>query len=139
MWTQYSKAEFKAPLVMFAVSMSMGALVFLLLYGYVVARFVFEQKISPKGSHAPPVKIIGGFGLTSGAKKQIRSAGSIQKLFEAAAFDPDLIWPRESRALAKQLFALCFIGLHVCGSLALSSAALLFLLGRGGSDRPLAP
>jgi hypothetical protein len=129
-WTQYSSPAFKTPIVIVAGSLGAACLVFLLVYGYLIARFVFEQTISPKKNQTQTVKSIGGFGLTKDAKKQLRNAGSVQKLFEGAAFDPDLIWPRESRALAKQLFVLCFIGLNVCGSLALSCAALLFLLGR---------
>jgi hypothetical protein len=129
-WTQYATVAFKAPLVRFAVSLGAGCLAFLLVYGYLIARFVYERTVSPKKNQTQTVKVIGGFTLTKDAMKQLRNAGTIQKLFEGAAFDPDLVWTRASRALAKQLFVLCFIGLNVCGTLALSCAALLFLLGK---------
>ncbi len=133
MWAQYASPAFKGPIVIAAASLGAACLIFLLIYGYLIARLVFEQTIAPKKNHTQTIKIIGGFSLTRDARKQLRNAGSIQKLFEGAAYDCDLVWLRESRALAKQLFVLCFISLNVCGSLAVSCAALLFLLGRTAS------
>jgi len=129
-WTQYSSSPYKDPLVIAAASLGVTCLVFLLIYGYLIARFVYERTISSRKNQCQIVKVIGGFTLTKDAREQLSNAGSVQKLFEGAAFDADLVWDRGSRALAKQLFVLCFIGLNVCGTLALSCAALLFLLSR---------
>jgi len=57
-----------------------------------------------------------------------KASGSVQQLFEGAAYKADLVWTRASRALAKQAFALAYIGLNLSGTMALSCAALLFLL-----------
>lgn len=129
-WTQYATPNYKGSVVTVAAALGGLCLLFLLVYGYLVAQLVFERIVSPKKNQTHPIKIIGGFSLTNEAKRKLKSAGSIQKLFEGAAYDADLVWPRHSRALAKQLFVLCFIGLNVCGSIAISCAALLFLIGK---------
>lgn len=128
-WTQYSTAAAKPELTRISLTLGVVCVVFLLVYGYLIAQLVYVQAVSPKKNQVINVKIIGGFALTRDAKKHLREAGSIQRLFEGAGYDPDLVWTRASRAFAKQLFVLCFIGLNVSGTIALSCAALLLLLG----------
>lgn len=130
-WTQYSEPGDKHVIALLAGALGAGCLLFLLVYGYLVAQLAFERIVSPKKNQTKLIRTIGGFSLATEAKRKLKGAGSIQKLFEGSAYDPDLVWSRHSRALAKQLFVLCFIGLNVCGSIALSCAALLFLIGRG--------
>lgn len=127
-WTQFAFAWYKWPIAKAAIALGAAALVFFLVYGYFVARLTYEKETSVGRNKSKQEKIIGGFALTPDAKEALVKAGNIQRLFQGAAYDPDLVWTRESRALARQLFALCYIGLNVCGSLALTCAALLFLL-----------
>jgi hypothetical protein len=126
-WTEYALPKYKTSLVLTAALLGVACLLFLLIYGYLIARFVFEKVIFPD-EHV--IKIIGGLNLTPPAKERLKSEGSIQAILKDLAYDCDRIWTRESRALAKQLFVLCFIGLNVCGTLALSCTALLFLVGK---------
>ncbi len=127
-WSEYSTLAARDGLTKAAIILGGCALVFLLLYGFLIANQVYEQRFSPKKGKVETRKIVGGFALTPEAKKKLRRVGSVQKLFEGAAYDPDLVWTRDSRAHAKQAFALAYIGLNLSGTMALSCAALLFLL-----------
>jgi hypothetical protein len=127
-WSEYSTLAAKEGLTKAAMTLGASALIFLLLYGFLIANQVFEEKFSPKKNRVESRKVVGGFRLTHEAQKQLRKAGSVQQLFEGAAYKPDLVWTRPSRALAKQAFAFAYIGLNLSGTMALSCAALLFLL-----------
>jgi hypothetical protein len=127
-WSEYSTLAAKDGLTKAAVILGVCALMFLLFYGFLIANQVFEEKFSPKKNKVETRKVVGGFRLTVEAKKQLRKAGSVQQLFEGSAYKPDLVWTRGSRSLAKQAFALAYIGLNLSGTMALSCAALLFLL-----------
>jgi hypothetical protein len=71
-------------------------------------------------------KIIGGFSLLPGARAEIRKRRlTTQQYFAVVEFDPDRVWPRGRRALAKTGFTAVYLVLIVSGSIALTSAALL--------------
>jgi hypothetical protein len=127
-WTQFAFASYRWSIAKAAITLGAASLVCFLVYGYFIARLTYEKQTSVGRNKSKQEKIIGGFELTMDAKEALARVGSIQRLFQGAAYDPDLVWTRESRALARQLFALCYIGLNVCGTLALTCAALLFLL-----------
>jgi hypothetical protein len=104
-------------------------LVSLLIYGYLVSVYTYEKKVSQ--APAPPSvhKVIGGFWLIPRARTQIREKGlTIQRYFAGCGYHEDEVWSPEARGIAKQVFLLAYLGLTVCGTNALSAAAILLLL-----------
>lgn len=100
-------------------------------YGYLISLCTYYREIV-NGNHVNKENIIGGFFLTKAANQMIQNAKktnssprTIQELFKGSAYDPDLVWTRPSRAFAKQLFVISYLGLTVCGTVALASASIL--------------
>jgi len=104
-------------------------LVSLLIYGVLVGTLIYEVVESPAPNQTASRSIVGGFWLTRDAKRQKRkSRVTTQRLLEGAAYDLDLLWSRFSRALAKVFMTLFYLGLTVCGSLALTCAAMILMI-----------
>jgi hypothetical protein len=91
----------------------------LLGYGYLIGTQTYDDEKLQR-------KIIGGFKLTPAARREIRTRKiTVQRYFKGVEFDPDMVWPRGSRSIAKQAFTALYIALIVSGSLALSGAAIV--------------
>jgi hypothetical protein len=106
-----------------AVGLVLICVVVLLVYSFFTSTQTFEDSRRRR-------RVIGGFTLTPRARDAIAPGGpaeppTVQQLFERGGFDPDLVWPRQSRALAKVSFVLFYLLLVVSGTMALASAAIL--------------
>ena len=101
--------------------------IFLLAYGFLVATQTFEIIYSPSANKYTTKNIIGGFWLTKEALslKKKHKVTSTQEFLKGAEYDVDKVWSRPSRALAKLLFVVCYLGLTVSGTLALACAAIV--------------
>ncbi|MEL6467956.1 MAG: hypothetical protein AAFQ58_23585 [Pseudomonadota bacterium] len=98
----------------------------LLVYVILITVFTYEIEIAVSSSETKREKLIGGIWLRRQASDQLRKKSiTTQKLFEGAAYDCDLIWPRISRALSKVLFILTYLILIVSGSVMLTAGAIL--------------
>src|SRR5215813_3232822 len=117
-WALLATPTYVPLLTKLAISFGAASAVFLLLYGYLVSSQTYIVLKSPKADAVAEEKIIGGFSLTAAASK-LSKKHTIQDLLKGAAYDPDKLWPRSSRALAKQTFVLGYLGLTVCGTIAL--------------------
>jgi len=126
-WALLATPTYVPLLTKLAISFGAASAVFLLLYGYLVSSQTYIVLKSPKADAVAEEKIIGGFWLTAAASK-LSKKHTIQDLLKGAAYDPDKLWPRSSRALAKQTFVLGYLGLTVCGTIALTSAAVILLV-----------
>jgi hypothetical protein len=106
------------PLPELAIGAFVLSLVSLLLYGIVTSTQTYRDG---KGR-----RLIGGFTLTRAARRTMsqKKIRTVQQLFAGAAYDPDEIWPRSSRAIAKAVFVLLYIVLTVSGSVAIAGAAI---------------
>jgi len=86
--------------------------------------------LDAEGNDVARRNIIGGFRLTEHAGKQLEQARqsgeaiTTQKLLQKLSYDPDLVWPRRSRAIAKAVFVVCYILVNFFGS-ALSPTKML--------------
>lgn len=102
--------------------------VFLVLYGFLVGLDTYNVELVD-GSNK---RIVGGFWLTAKARKSKSKSGvTTQVLLEGAAYDPDILWSRFSRQVAKGSFILAYLGLTICGTLALAAAAIRLGLAAG--------
>lgn len=126
-WTQLASPEDERTLVLLVVTFSVLCLLSLLGYSYVLGTKVFTKEVTTGPAASRTVKQVGGFRLTKNATTFLdqRPDLTILELFKGAAYDPDKVWTRGSREAAKQVLIVGYIGLTMCGTLALSCAAIL--------------
>jgi hypothetical protein len=125
-WSRINDRDHIGLLVRLAVGLALVSVVTLLLYGFLVAMQTYYVLQALKADEPIKRNIIGGFWLTDEAKKsQRRKKVTTQALLAGAAYDPDVLWSRASRGLAKMFFVLCYLGLTVSGTLALTCAATI--------------
>lgn len=136
LWAQYNSHADLPFLNRVAVGGALLALVAFLVYGFLVALQTYQQDVST-ATKEKFIKVVGGFWLTSTAQAKVAAGSDVQSLFKAAAYRADKIWTRGGRALAQALFALCFILLTSSGTVALSAAAMVYLIRQ--SPPPPAP
>jgi hypothetical protein len=116
------------PLDRLAIGVAAATLVSLLIYGYLVGTQTYT-KVDGTGAEKG---IIGGFWMRTNAKrKRDEEQITTQQLFEGSAYNPDLLWSRPSRQLAKLSFQLAYIGLVGCGTVALAASAIRLALAAG--------
>lgn len=122
MWADWRDAGHVDTLNRTALVLLGATVVFLLVYGYLVGVQTYEI-VQATG---PPRHVIGGFWLTREAKanKARYRVSTNQELLEGAAYNTGRLWSRPSRQLAKASFQLGYLGLTICGSLALAAAAI---------------
>jgi hypothetical protein len=94
-WTQFSSESYQRPLAVAAIVLGTVCLLAFLTYGYFIARQTFDKEISVDPNQSKWERIVGGFRLTPDARRGLSRAGSIQRLFKGAGYDPDLIWTRD--------------------------------------------
>lgn len=117
-------------LIRLALCLLFLTIVFLLIYGYIVSIQTYEIEVVTSDSTVPSnverKKVIGGFKLTEHAQNTIsKKKLTVQKFFQGTGYDPDAVWTRSSRALAKQAFAIGYMGLISSGTIALAVVAIL--------------
>ncbi|SRR5579884_152392 len=126
-----SNSTFRRRLIRLALLFASGCVVALLVYGFLVGTQTYDRKVVIPPNQIASEKIIGGFWLTSEAiESQEKYHKTTQELLAGAGYDPDIIWSRPSRSLAKLCFTVSYICLTVCGSLALASASVILTLQR---------
>jgi hypothetical protein len=125
-------------LVKLALVMMILTVGFLLSYGFLVGALTYTQIVyEPKGA-TRQTKLIGGFRLTAKATAaRTQKHLTVQECFRRCAFDPDAVWTRNSRVLARQMFTLSYLGLVSCGTVALACAAIVMSLK--GLDKVVNP
>jgi hypothetical protein len=121
-----SAAHYK-PLLWIAIAMAVLCLISLCLYSYLVAVSVYDRLVATGPGQSKSVKIIGGFRRTPQAKEIMRQDRTLtlKDVLLGAAYDPDRVWPRSSRAAAKIAFVLSYIALIFSGTIALAATAML--------------
>ena len=125
-WSQYVDRSALPGARILASQLVMGAGASLLVYVLLVTLYRYYIVILPERNKTKKRNIIGGFWLTTEAREQRREKKlTIQELLAGAAYDPDKVWSRLSRALAKVCFVVCYLGLTVCGTVGLACLAII--------------
>ncbi|HEY0152394.1 MAG TPA: hypothetical protein VGB92_10370 [Longimicrobium sp.] len=148
LFTQYATAAYQDELIRALIWLATLAVASFVLYGILIKVYTYKKRESKKQGEWDEYNIIGGYWLTAAAREAKAQpvvvaptrgqhlptpvphiqVVTIQDLFEGAAYKEDAVWPRLSRALAQQSFNLAYLGLTVCGTIALSIAAILVIL-----------
>lgn len=107
-----------------------------ILYCIHIGVLTFDLPADPTAINTNATKIIGGYWLTVEAKRKslfkTRPVSPAQQLTESR--QPEQIWPRLSRTLAKIGFMIGYISLNTFGTLALASASTLLLMRNPGAS-----
>jgi hypothetical protein len=128
MWADWRSDDHIGSLEAVAIGLGIGAGVAFLAYIYLIGVQTYDV---PAGA-GPSRKIIGGFWLTPRARKARQENDvSVQELLAGAAYNPDRLWSRPSRQLAKLSFQVCYLALTTCGTVALAAAAIRLGLATG--------
>jgi hypothetical protein len=124
-----SSSGHRTALVWIAATTAAVCFLSLAFYGYLIAVHVYDKVVAVGPEQSKTMKIIGGFRLTRQAAKKLNELDNVtvQNLLRGANYDPDLLWSRQSRAIAKLAFSTSYIALTICGTLALAATAMLFV------------
>ncbi|PZS25313.1 MAG: hypothetical protein DLM58_22660 [Pseudonocardiales bacterium] len=106
-------------LLVFGCATLAGLLAYTFLKG---TRTVVAKVTLPHGG-TKDVQVISGFRPTQQAAQQLKTL-TMQDVFAGALYEPDRVWTRESRGLAKMAILVSYIALTACGTLLLATAAL---------------
>ncbi len=129
LWSFWANRQHLDFLSQLAMGLCVACAMFLLLYGFLVTTQTYTVTRGSKRKRVVQ-KIIGGFGLSARAKlaTQNDTFTTIQDFLQQEVYDPDRVWSRPSRAAAKVCFVVCYLGLIVCGSLALACASIIVIV-----------
>jgi hypothetical protein len=126
LWVEWRNTDHTKALDRLIIALGIGTVILLLVYSYLVGAQSYDV------IKTRTTRIIGGFWL----KPEARAARdkhkiTVQKLLAGSGYDPDKLWSRPSRQLAKSAFQLCYLGLTICGTVALAAAAIRVGLATG--------
>jgi hypothetical protein len=124
LWFETGKALRSHDLEKIAIWCAVATLVFLLVYSFLMGVFIYHREIATGPNKTERIRTTGGLWLTRDARVKLKKAKTIQRLFAGAAYDHDLIWSRVSRSIVKTFLIVSFLGLQVCGSIAIATVAL---------------
>ena len=115
-------------LTMLAIGTALACLAALLVYSLLIGMQTYIA-VDTSGASRVERKVIGGFRLTESASAELRAKKlTVQGLLKRYRYDPDRVWTRLSRSIAKLCFIVCYILLTLTGSVALSAASVLLVL-----------
>ncbi len=93
-------------------------------YSSLLGGHIYTKRIAVSSRETRDTRILGGRELLPEAEKNRKKFKvDIQKLFEGAAYNPDLLWSREARQWVKQRVLIFFILTLVLGTYALTEAS----------------
>jgi len=118
-----ANSKMSTHLVVIAILFGVATVFFLIAYGFLIGTMTFTRPGSTKKKKEE--KIIGGFCLTLSASVAKASGLTIQEFFDRGSHKPDYVWTRSSRALAKQMFVVAYLGLVSSGTIGLATASIL--------------
>jgi hypothetical protein len=131
LWVTQNDATRVGSLSNLAIRCGLATILFLLAYGWLISVYTYKKITSPRTGEANEIKIIGGFRLIESAKEELKNAViSVQQLFAGRGYEEDLVWTRASRAAAKMFFVVSYLGLTICGVIALAAAGMMILLNK---------
>jgi hypothetical protein len=135
LWVTQNNPKQVAWLSKLAIGCGLATILFLLAYGWLISVYTYKKITSPETGQAQEIKVIGGFRLIESATEELKKAViSIQQLFAGRGYEEDLVWTRASRAAAKMLFVISYLGLTICGVITLAAADMMILLNKPASQ-----
>jgi hypothetical protein len=94
-------------------------------YSYLLTLLRYVRLISTGRNHHATEYIIGGSVLTAIAAKARKQGMSIQDILASCGYEPDHVWPRDSRADNERTVSRAYLMVTCAGSIALASIGIL--------------
>jgi hypothetical protein len=128
-WKRLSDSAYDDLLIRLGIGLLLGCLLSLIVYAVLIRAMTYVQEHRSPANEIEFRSIIGGFRLTDAARRSLMKLPGLtqQELLRDSENDPGKVWKPFYRKLAKVLFISGYIGLTVCGSIALSSIAIVLL------------
>jgi len=133
-WVFLASPSHAGLLAVLASVLVSAACMFFIVYFLHVAILTYEvepETLQPGRPTPVAERIVGGYWLTREANRKrllkTKPVSPGEYLMEVG--QPDKVWPRPARALAKVVLMLGYIGFVVCGTAGLTCAAILFMVG----------
>jgi hypothetical protein len=120
MWVSWRDGRHNGSLVTTAIALGVLTFVFLIVYASLIGLMTYKV-IEIDGSET---RVVGGFWLCTAAKEKKQAGETTQEILEGGAYDVEKLWSRGSRQLAKLAFITGYLGLAICGTVALAAAAI---------------
>jgi hypothetical protein len=106
------------------VALAIACMACFLRYTGLLSTYIFKKRVVTGPNATREDRILGGRELLADAReKQKAHRIDVQTLLEGAAYNPDLLWSRESRRWVKQKVLTSFIMTLVFGTSALTGAS----------------
>jgi hypothetical protein len=128
-WKRVSDSAYDDLLTRLSLGLLLGCLLSLIVYAVLVRAKTYVQEFLSPVNEIEFRSIIGGFRLTDAARRSLKKLPGLtqEELLRDSGNDPDNVWKPFYRRLAKVCFISGYIGLTVCGSMALSLTAIVLL------------
>jgi hypothetical protein len=119
----YAEPATLSSLVVIAVVFGAALVITFMAYAFLTGALTYTVERAHRASETHPEKIVGGPRLRRDAKmaKATHKVNTVQELLRGATYDPDKLWSRISRGMAKTLLLLLFLAVMVSGTLCISS------------------
>jgi hypothetical protein len=139
-WVRMYEIRYETDLTKIAIYCWILAFVSLLIY-IMLQMLLYEKErttatSTPGNVEIERLKIVGGLWLLPKAKRKLAEQdgpGTVQELFEGAAYNKDLLWSRPTQGLSKVLFAIAYVTLTTGGTVALGATSILIALKMKGT------
>jgi ABC-type uncharacterized transport system substrate-binding protein len=133
LWSFYADSSHLPGLKLISTWSVGSCILGLIIYGYLISvqTYYGPHALSGPGvTDSPRRKIIGGLWLLPGPRRLARRTANpitTQEQLDNSDHNPDKIWSRPSRGLAKTTFVVFYLVLTVAGTVALTSASMLII------------
>lgn len=130
-WAGLRKPGHATTLNVLLLVFGITTLLSLIIYGFLKGTRTVVAKVAQPNGGTRDVDVISGFRPKDDHAARQLATDTIQNVFAGALYDPDRVWTRESRQLAKITILLSYIALMICGTLLLATAALRIITAVG--------
>jgi hypothetical protein len=127
MWSEMNDPQDGPTLDKIIATLTVGTAILFLTYTFLVGLQTYRLYPGLKEE----VRIIGGFRLTQQARLHRKRNVDVQQLLKGFAYQPEKVWTRMSRQLAKTTCIAVYVGLLVSGTVDLAAAAIRLGLAVG--------
>jgi hypothetical protein len=121
----FATSENLYDLINLSIGLGIGIILAFIAYYSVIRIFTYEVIYAKDNNLTSPVKILGGFWLTTKAKELHSQGIGIQDLLKGAVYDVDKLWSRFSQEICKVVIILLYIMIVFGGIVGITTAGLI--------------
>jgi hypothetical protein len=123
-WVTLNKPEDDVVLIRLGATTFALSLFFLLFYRFLIPVYTYTKQVVTN-TGTVEAKVLGGlWRKKEAAKGERRQKITTQEYFKRVRYEEDKVWSRPARELANAFFAIAYIGVTICGALALTCGGM---------------